>query len=362
MEWVESAHDPWVIDGRDTLLNLSVLAAERNVRVLRIKVFFESVRQLAEILEHVGKMFEDIHPEITLLQVVYRSDTLTSEARTYHTRFAKQFPRVSTYFPLCLPPSPLGELARWATPDHCEGCLFREGGRCDGLGEEEVSLVEWGGGALRSTWTGFEDQLAFSHDPPLCYWWPEEHHLELMVNQLKAESCQHLWDLGGGNGYLGSILAGLVPHLDVTCVDPVAAIYPHRPEVRQCSQTAEEALNEVLIGHRNAPDALCISWPSPGRSFRSLIETLSPRILIRATDLEGVCGVRHGQYSLILTPKEAIWLRLREAGKSHERRWDDLEAPKGYRESGRLTTWTYRDFRLKSRTPTGVLVTFTRID
>ena len=203
------------------------------------------------------------------MQVNYTPDLLSAEARMLHQSFAKHHPDVSTYLPLCLPPSPLGELSRWATPDDCDGCIFREGDRCGGLGRSlgelldeetisppsELTMVADAGGALCADWdTSILTSLdtprdLMSADPPLCYWWPQAVHLQSITDALTRCRVSSLWDLGGGNGYLAWLIHQASQRRgetldEVLWIDPVASIYPDREGVKKWPHTAEHALVE----------------------------------------------------------------------------------------------------------------------
>lgn len=355
------SHSIWTVEARSPLPQLSSELSQRSPKVLRLRAHFDTARELHCIFSSLAEALTQWTPPITLLQVVYRPETLTPQARRLHFDFAQRHPRVSTYLPLCLPPSPLGQLVEYATPDQCSSCLFREGGRCDGLGGDEPSLwIERAGGALRPDWSGDEGREAFQEDPPLCYWWPEDHIIIKLREQISRSGCLRIWDIGGGNAYLLSRLGEGLEGVELICLDPVAEVYPKRDHILQLSYTAEEALAQVERGQLDPPDALCISWPSSGLSFQSLIHALRPKILIRATDSDGVCGVRRGHYSAQLTAEEITWFRLAEAITPRGALWDDMNPPMGYQVCLEERVWTYRDLRAREgSSATGLLSCFT---
>lgn len=370
-------------------LRLSELSHSRDpLRVLRVSVHFDELAQLEKSLEGLSAWLTERTPAVTLLRVNYPVHALSAEARALHHHFTRRHPEVSTYIPLCLPPSPLGAMSRWTTPENCGGCLFREGERCGGLGRPRGALIDEvdaeverepdplvrSGGALCDMWddhalidSGVAKTL-MSADPPLCYWWPQSEHLESITEALTRCQVSSLWDLGGGNGYLAWLISQTCHHQEVDLdevlwIDPVASIYPDRHGVTKWPHTAEHALEHVQSGDLAPADALLISWPSPGRSFARLITALNPKLIIRATDAEGVCGVRHGHRALELYGDEAQWYDLsasfvEDEGELH--RWDDLSPPPGYMLLDTHTAWTYRDLRAETEptTPTGILRLF----
>ena len=128
-------------------------------QILRVQVDFESVEEFEEILSTLGEYLLHSKPNVCLLQVRYKPSTLLPQARDLHQAFMKRYSLVSSYLPLCLPPSPLREQVIWASPKSCSECIFLEAQRCGGLNGDEslknplVKLKAGAGGALRSTWS-----------------------------------------------------------------------------------------------------------------------------------------------------------------------------------------------------------------
>lgn len=353
------------------------------LRVLRVHLRFDEPDELAQSFNALSGLLKRVTPAVTLLRVHYTPRSLTSEARATHEAFREAHPEVSTYLPLCLPPSPLGELSRWATPDQCATCIFREGERCGGLGDaadlshDEASdpplrgstaLREHSGGALNATWSiELHDQRTleppinlFTASQPLSYWWPQASRLRLITDALSELKVKRLWDIGGGNGYLAWLIHMASQRhndqlIEMTCVDPVATHYPSYPQVTQRAESAEQTLIAVRRGELSPPDALLISWPSPGRSYAQVIDELKPRLIIRATDSLGVCGVRRGHYTLEIDHKRSRWYELTESRLSTSSEspsnipWDDLDPPSGYEVRDSVSVLTYRDLRTDQR-------------
>ncbi len=365
--WVHIAHR-----ALDRLMELSSL---EELRALRVSVDFDHPQELERALESLKQIIQRNALQLCLLQVKYKPTTLTAEARALHEAFARDYSEVSTYLPLCLPPSPLGDQVQWSSPEACEQCIFFEARRCGGLTGEEWSSApqargELAGGALSPTWPS-EWPLAFSRDdimgdPPVCYWWPSPPLMKRMGGLLGAYNISQLWDIGGGNGFLSWLFKRSCATLNESLnVDPVAEIYPQPEGVLSLPVTAEEGLARIRSGQLTSPDAVLVSWPTMGESYREILRELNPRVIIRATDEEGVCGVRRGHRALVIKGGSASVFALAESMESIQGEdplrlttYDDLEPPLGYQLILSESVWGYRDVKRGLTSPSGRVVVF----
>jgi hypothetical protein len=283
-----------------------------------------------------------------LLQVIYTPAQLTEGAARLHAAFRDAHPRCSTYLPLCLPGPHSEGVREWSTPSDCAGCIYRQGGRCDGLGGEAGGAAEWGGEAgggevaLTPLDEGPRVDTAASEAPlteallggarPRAYWAPPLALREGIREALRAYGCRALWDVGAGSGAVGALLCP--PELTLVSVEPLQGYAPRaplRPHHTWCARAAEEALSLCEAGALPRPDALLISWPPPGVSFRALIESCRPQVIVRAYDEAGFCGVRAG-YRWVEVFEGAggeVWAEW-SAHAEVEGGWDDAEPPAGY--------------------------------
>lgn len=299
--------------------------------------------------------------QVGLLQVAYPPHLLTAEASALHSAFQRAHPRCSTYLPLCLPGPHSEGLRVWSTPHDCRGCLFREGGRCDGLGLDDnnalnnalnnppsdpLSSHEATGGALIDPWGEAQGEVSrevarealndlaqgresnvklwLNAARPLAYWAPSAALRAELHALMERLGCAVLWDVGAGNGLIGHALCPSSAQL--VSIEPVP-IYASPPQALAWRDTAERALSAARSGELPRPDALLISWPSPGRSYRALFEQLHPQLIIRAYDLAGFCGVRRGYY--MVEWAEGAGFRWWEARDAHGE-YDDATPPTGY--------------------------------
>ena len=352
-------------------LKVDTLASSRwlkSAKVLRVTIDFGHIDELRNSLESLTSLLKICRTEVCLLQVRYKLQTLSSEARLLHEYFLSIHPKVSSYLPLCLPPSPLGPQVQWATPESCHTCLFFEGKSCAGLNGEEFretdpSQMEGvSGGALRQSWSEKLEINEFKTSPPACYWWPQVEIIEHIRASCEARHCKTLWDIGGGNAFLGWLFKRELPFLDhALCIDPVVDQYPKVAGVSNHAMTAEEGMQYALDGRFQMPDVLIISWPSPGALFGELIERLKPTMIIRVTDSEGVCGVRRGHRALMIGADEGCVYGLAEGFTDQGDELDELDPPQGYELSYENTVWCYRDFQKGAQRASGLLRVFERL-
>ena len=370
----------WKVEGHCQVSTLSQqlnqLLGSLTLNVLRVSISFEQTQELALSLEQLSSFLEDRKPGLCLLQVKYKFHTLIPENRKIHAEFDRKHSVVSTYMPLCLPPSPLGELVQWTTPQNCSNCLFHETKKCGGLTGEEAQLSDSryleasAGGALATSWQWPLKKEEFQEHPSVCYWWPEPTIQEQLIKYLGPLLPRIVWDIGGGNGFLAWLLKKLIPSIEYAyCIDPVAHVYPELPELKSLSITAEEGYQMAEEGNLFHPDMLIISWPTTGKSYRQLIEDCQPQLILRASDQEKVCGVRRGQKALMIEQDQATLYALAEAevrptsihssqGLIDE--YDDFDTPLGYQRLFESSVWHYRDFQMGNSQPTGQLVIFKR--
>ena len=341
----------------------------QNLQVLRVQLDFETTSELEEILEALSGFLQSISPKVCLLQVKYKPSTLCEQARYLHQSFMDRHSQVSSYIPLCVPPSPLAEQVIWASPQTCTQCIFLEGQRCGGLtGQEALDnpLLQAGvkaGGALAKDWQAPLNIELFRNTPPVCYWWPEPRLTAILDPILKQHDCQTVWDVGGGNGFVAWWLKQSFTSVQRSfCIDPIAFLYEAQNGVEYYSIKSGHALELAKSGDLVSPDLIVISWPSTGLLFHDLIHELKPKVILRITDGEGVCGVRRGHRALLLSGVRAEVFGLDQAFTSLDHELDELEPPKGYALTHSNTVWCYRDFQSNADQPSGVLRVFERLD
>ena len=341
------------------------------LNVLRVSISFDDILELQLALEQLDQLLQARSLKVCLLQIKYRVQTLTKEARVLHENFARRHPTVSTYLPLCLPPSPLGDLSKWTTPHDCAHCMFHEGKKCGGLTGEEGKRTSKGyedllaGGALASSWTWPLIKHEFIHSPPVCYWWPELSLRSDLLQTLNPFKPEVIWDIGGGNGFLAWLFKQLLPSLKKAyCIDPIAHIYPQPQGVLSISLKAEDLLIDPKQNQAKKPDLVVISWPTTGLSYQSLLSNLQPKIIVRASDQDGVCGVRKGQKALIFEQKQASVYTLAEGYSAHLNNevYDDFDIPPGYRLLYEQELWHYRDFNINAHSPSGLMKIFVKLE
>ena len=330
-------------------------------QVLRVQVDFNTVNELQNILAVLGEFLLSSKPGLCLLQVKYKQNTLNAEARELHQVFMDQHAQVSSYLPLCLPPSPLGEQVIWASPNNCKQCIFLEAQRCGGLnGDESIDNPLFkdkaeAGGALRSHWSIPLQIDEFKQSPPVCYWWPESRLIPILGAIFNKKNCQTMWDIGGANGFVAWWLKhSFTRFKHVFCIDPVSEIYASKNGVNYLSIDAEKASKQVEKGHLLTPGLMVISWPSPGLLFAKVIQRLQPKVLIRVTDSQGVCGVRRGHRALTLSSHRAEVYGLSEAFDERGAELDELDPPHGYKLVYCDTLWCYRDFQTQASEPSAL--------
>ena len=319
------------------------------ITALRARVSFRTEEGLARALDLLSPHMRAPALRQGLLQVVYRPAQLTEGAARLHAAFRHAHPRCSTYLPLCLP-GPHSDGAReWSTPEDCAGCIYRRGGRCDGLGGDEAGgdAASGGGAAGALALLTLDERpcppLAAPAPPPpeellsgarpRAYWAPSAALTAEVWALLRAEGCEALWDVGAGSGLIGRLLCP--PEVTLVSVEPLAGYAPRAPLGARhiwSTATAAEALAACAAGLLPRPAALLISWPPPGESFRALLEALRPRVVVRAYDAAGFCGVRGGYRWVEVSEGEGGEVRARWAGHAEaEGGWDDAAPPLGCR-------------------------------
>jgi hypothetical protein len=85
------------------------------------------------------------------------------------------------------------------------------------------------------------------------------------------------------------------------------------------------------------PDALFISWPTPGRSDLKLIEHFKPKVVIQAYDQAGICGIRKTSYGLEIKDQNWTWW-----GWGNDPHHDDLDFDP---QRPYTRTWSVRSYR-----------------
>lgn len=245
---------------------------------LRARAHFQTPAQLERALARLA----DLTPRRALLTVDYLPETLTREAVALHRAFAARHPTWSTYVPLCEPDAP-AMIRAAATPHDCAGCLFHEGGRCQGMGR---AAADWGqigaGPALMPVDRPIEafTRADFAAEVPVAYWMPTHAQIATIAAAIDGP----VWDIGGANGFFAALLAA--EGCDVTVIDPVDA-WPTPAGVKRVVADA----NAVDLP---PPAAVFISWPPPGESFAELVQRLGPAVVVQAQDVEGFCGRQPG--------------------------------------------------------------------
>lgn len=330
-------------------------------QVLRVKIDFESIEEFEKILSTLGSYLLHLKPNVCLLQVSYKLSTLSTQARFLHQEFIERYTQVSSYLPLCLPPSPLGDQVTWTSPENCSQCIFLEAQRCGGLNGDEslknplVKQKARAGGALRSSWSIPLQKSEFNLSTPVCYWWPEPRLIPILERILTKNKCQNVWDIGGGNGFVAWWLKQRFNCIkQAFCIDPVADLYTHDNGVNYLAIDAAQALARVKQRDLIAPDLMVISWPSPGLLFAQVIECLQPKVLIRVSDSQGACGVRRGHRALVLNTNQCELYGLTEAFDEYGTEFDDLEPPPGYKLAYSDILWCYRDFQSQASKPSAL--------
>ncbi|MBM4292227.1 MAG: hypothetical protein FJ138_12980 [Deltaproteobacteria bacterium] len=318
------------------------------ITALRARVSFRTEGGLARALDLLSPHMRAPALRQGLLQVVYRPGQLTEGAARLHAAFRDAHPRCSTYLPLCLP-GPHSEGAReWSTPEDCAGCIYRRGGRCDGLGGDEAGAGGEAAGAAGALALLTLDERPcpppaapappppedlLSGARPRAYWAPSAALTAEVWALLRAEGCGAMWDVGAGSGLLGRLLCP--PEVTLVSVEPLPGYAPRAPLGARhiwSTATAAEALAAHAAGLLPRPDALLLSWSPPGVSFRELVEALRPRVVVRAYDAAGFCGVRGGYRWVEVAEEEGGGARARWAGHAEaEGGWDDAAPPSGCR-------------------------------
>ncbi len=249
----------------------------RRLRALWAVLDFDDPRELEAGLEALSA---HLPGGLTRLLLRYRAETLSRRAVAAHRGFLEAHPQISSLVPLCAPDRP-ADLRAAATPEDCRGCLYFEGGACQGMGWH---LSARRGGTLRP----FEGDLPalaaldFAADEPPAYWRPTRADVAAIGAAVRAVGAR-LWDVGGANGFLAGLLAR-DEGLAVSVLDPVP--FPSPTGVERV-QAGAEALPA-------AARAVLVSWPPVGEGFREALARVQPELIIYALDGAGFCGRRPG--------------------------------------------------------------------
>jgi hypothetical protein len=316
---------------------------------LRAQVSFKDPAELERHLELLSPYFKAPHLVEGLLRVEYTPTTLSPQAGRLHRDFMATHLSCSSYLPLCVPEVHAQDVSAWATPSRCLECLFHESGRCDGLGGESADRARAPDDrfAVRPSWPPQPMSDAFESAQPLAYWRPSSADLSRIKRALNINRCRSIWDIGGGNGFFSWCLQHFVG-ISSLCVEPIARY--QNPEVSWFHGDDDAALKALVAGTLEPPDALFISWPSPGRGYQQLIEMIKPKVIIRAYDRAGFCGARRGYRSVLAQGGRLLWWRA--PGPF------DLETSALLPESVSWTVTSYRDLRASGenqRTPQGAV-------
>ena len=268
----------WLLMGQCELDELASYPMIAHYSALRVRIECGHIKTFKKALMALSSLLAPRPQVICLLQVRYTVDALSVEARQAHQNFADQHPWVSTYLPLCLPPSPLADQVAWATPNNCQDCIFLEAKACGGLTGDECSPHERvelfardAGGALSGTWPEQVTKAHISGPLPVCYWWPSPPILSILSSVLQRFNVRVLWDIGGSNGFISWQLSRLSPSLTAYNIDPIANRYPPQEKVKSLSMTAEQAL--VSLKRLNSLSQ--ISSASHGQVLESPIKAFS---------------------------------------------------------------------------------------
>lgn len=276
---------------------------------LRVTIAFHTSKDFIISLKHLDKILSITQPYQVLLQVSYPINIYSIDVQLVvqqHLEWQKRYPQYSTFIPICLDPHQ-SDIQHWATPEQCDVCIFREGKRCDGLHHKlhtsqshkakTVQSLTTSNHTITDTHefalTDWKENLTvqdFATTPPCAYWMPQVKDLNLIQRYLERYQCQSLWDIGGGNG----VLASMIQHstgVSTTVIDPLADLYAPIPSVQRIACTAEHALSMIQQGMLSVPDAILVSWPTPSMFYDQIIALSQVKVFIVADDKAGFCGV-----------------------------------------------------------------------
>jgi hypothetical protein len=291
--------------------NLKVVTPPKSYELisgLRVTITFHTSKDFKISLRHLDKILSITQPYQVLLQVSYPINIYSDDVQLVvkqHVEWQKRYPQYSTFIPICLDPHQI-DIQQWATPEQCDLCIFREGKRCDGLQYKSYDSQSRKVNTLQSlisnntivdthefALTHWKENLTvqdFANNPPCAYWMPQVKGLNIIQSYLERYQCQSLWDIGGGNGVIASIIQHSTG-ITTTVIDPLADLYAPIPSVQSIACTAEHALSMVQLGKLSVPDAILVSWPTPSMFYDHIIALSQVKVFILADDKAGFCGV-----------------------------------------------------------------------
>ena len=341
------------------------------IKALRIRLHATTPVLFHQMLERLTPFLKSPSLQQALIQIQYYPHQVTPEYAQIHQKFKEQWthithtqinqPQISTYLPLCFESIHGPSISQWATPKNCTQCIYRQANVCQGLGQTPLhipsspdplqnhplssfSYLEEIQSPLQKSWSTHPTLKDFQKDPPLAYWIPQAEHLSAIQGAFQANHVKTIWDLGGGNGFLAWCLAqwgfssfNPIEH-QIVIIDPLS-VYETPSLTHRWQGITEEFLHDLPSSFPfNPPDAFLISWPNPGRSESLLIEKYQPKVIIRAYDDAGVCGIRRASYGLEIQDQNWIWW-----GWGNDPLYDDLDFDPQRPYIHTWSTMSYRD-------------------
>lgn len=308
------------------------MVADPVVGCLRLTahVDFDDARSLQRALGRVDGLLATHRPRAAHVLVRHRPETLTEPIAAVHAAWAAAAPaHVRVPRPLCFPGL---DTRPFATPEDCAGCILHARGcqGLDGTAEPTGGLTTQPPPGAPPTWT----RAAFAAEQPFAYWLPTRAIIGRFVAAVGATGRDTVWDLGGGSGWLGALLAA--EGLRVTLIDTEARTDTPPGVGRRVADARS------LCGP--PPAAVVVSWPPPGHGFRETLERLRPAVVLQAFDADGSVGRRRGH---LVCQVDAEAVRVEGSAV------DDFDPLPGYAVHGPWPTWTHADLRRGAGAPGG---------